>query len=122
MGKIGKILKLTEEIIGYPFNDIHETGDYLILQKYLPSPLTRLIYNSVEKEVNLQKLIEIEIVPDSENANCVSYVAIDDHPMEMEELCSFVSICKFISTIHMSSLELFEPVITSHWFLHKLKS
>lgn len=53
----------------------------MILQKYVPSPLTRLVYNSVEIEVNLQKLIEIEIVSDSENANCVSYAAIDDHPM-----------------------------------------
>lgn len=66
----------------------------MILQRFVPPPLARLFYSSLKIQVNLQKLIEMKIVPVSEDANCVLWIAID-HTVEMER--SFASICKFIS-------------------------
>lgn len=62
----------------------------------MPLSLIMFFYNSVEIESNLYKLIEMEIDPVHENADCVPWNAVDD-PVDVEQFCQFVPICKFIS-------------------------
>lgn len=49
---------------------------------------TRLLYNSVETEVNLEKTVR-NAVPVHRNANCVWWNVVDYHPVNTVHFCQF---------------------------------